>query len=82
MIEELQRWLRGKASLVLNVERLRSFSASLWPVELGTTHGVEHWDRVARFGTMLYREGADMDVILAATVDRGLHLTVSAPPFS
>lgn len=65
MMEELQRWLRGKASLVLNVERLRSFSASRWPVELGTTHGVEHWDRVARFGTMLYREGADMNVILA-----------------
>lgn len=29
------------------------------------THGVEHWDRVAKFGRMLYQEGADMDVILA-----------------
>ncbi len=46
-------------------EDLRSFSMSRWPEYLGTTHGVEHWDRVAKFGRMLYQEGADMDVILA-----------------
>jgi uncharacterized protein len=32
---------------------------------MGRTHGVEHWDRVARFGQLLYQEGADLDVILA-----------------
>ena len=35
-----------------------------WPEELGTMHGVEHWDRVAHFGRFLYEEGADMDVIM------------------
>lgn len=45
--------------------RLRSFSIRRWPDAMGNTHGVEHWDRVARFGRMLYQEGADMDVILA-----------------
>lgn len=44
---------------------LRSFSISRWSEDMGTTHGVEHWDRVARFGRMLYQKGADMDVILA-----------------
>ena len=44
---------------------LRSFSISRWPEDMGTTHGVEHWDRVARFGRMLYQKGADMDVIMA-----------------
>lgn len=46
-------------------EELRLFSMSRWPEDLGTTHGVDHWDRVARFGKILYQEGADMDVILA-----------------
>ena len=46
-------------------EKLRLFSMSRWPEDLGTTHGVDHWDRVAKFGRMLYQEGADMDVILA-----------------
>lgn len=45
--------------------RLRSFSIRRWPDAMGATHGVEHWDKVARFGRMLYQEGADMDVILA-----------------
>jgi uncharacterized protein len=45
--------------------RLRSFSIRRWPDAMGATHGVEHWDKVARFGGMLYQEGADMDVILA-----------------
>lgn len=44
---------------------LRSFSISRWPEDMGTTHGVEHWDRVAKFGRMLYQKGADMDVIMA-----------------
>ena len=47
------------------IERLRSFCADRWPCHLGKIHGVEHWDRVARFGKMLYVEGADMDVIMA-----------------
>ena len=46
-------------------ERLRLFSMSRWSEDMGRTHGVEHWDRVAKFGSMLYQEGADMDVILA-----------------
>lgn len=46
-------------------EKLRLFSMSRWPEDLGITHGVEHWDRVAKFGQMLYQEGADMDVIMA-----------------
>ena len=49
----------------LNIERLRSFCASRWPERMGKAHGVEHWDRVAKFGQMLYQEGADMDVIMA-----------------
>lgn len=50
---------------VFQWENLRLFSMSRWPEDLGTTHGVDHWDRVAKFGRMLYQEGADMDVILA-----------------
>lgn len=46
-------------------EDLRRFSMSRWPEDMDTTHGVDHWDRVAKFGGMLYQEGADMDVILA-----------------
>lgn len=45
--------------------RLRAFSVNRWPKALGTTHGVEHWDRVAKFGEMLFTEGADRDVIMA-----------------
>ena len=48
-----------------DIEKLRAFTASLWPKELSLIHGVEHWDRVAEFGKMLYVEGADMDVIMA-----------------
>ncbi len=46
--------------------RLRSFSIRRWPDAMGATHGVEHWDKVARFGRMLYQEGADMDVMLSS----------------
>jgi HD superfamily phosphodiesterase len=49
----------------IDLKKIRSFSMNRWPKDMGTTHGVEHWDRVARFGRMLYQEGADMDVILA-----------------
>lgn len=45
--------------------RLRSFSIRRWPDAMGATHGVEHWDKVARFSRMMYQEGADIDVILA-----------------
>ena len=48
-----------------DIEKLRAFTASRWPKELSSIHGVEHWDRVAEFGKMLYVEGADMDVIMA-----------------
>lgn len=47
----------------LNITKLRSFTAGRW--QAGRIHGVEHWDRVARFGHMLWVEGADMDVIMA-----------------
>lgn len=47
------------------ITRLRSFCANRWPKTLGTTHGVEHWDRVAKFGEILFTEGADKDVIKA-----------------
>ena len=47
----------------LNVTKLRSFTASRW--QAGRTHGVEHWDRVARFGYLLWEEGVDLDVIMA-----------------
>ena len=46
-------------------EKIRIYSASRWPEDMGETHGLEHWDRVAMFGRMLYQEGADMDVVLA-----------------
>ena len=46
-------------------EDLRLFSMSRWPEELGSTHGVGHWDRVAKFGRVLYQKGADLDVIMA-----------------
>jgi uncharacterized protein len=49
----------------LDIEKLRNFSANRWPKELGATHGVKHWDRVAKFGEMLFQEGADMEVIKA-----------------
>lgn len=49
----------------LNVEILRNFSAERWPKRLGKIHGVNHWDRVAKFGKLLQQEGADMDVIMA-----------------
>ena len=62
------RWLRNilrNGHSNVDVEALRCFSVSRWPEEMGRTHGVEHWDRVARFGQLLYQEGADLDVILA-----------------
>ena len=45
------------------ISELRSYCLNRWPKDLGTTHGVEHWDRVARFGKMLYQVGVDMDVV-------------------
>ena len=49
----------------LNIAKLRQFAAMRWPETMGATHGLAHWDRVARFGQMLYQEGADMDVVMA-----------------
>lgn len=44
-------------------KKLREYSVKRWPEWMGMTHGVEHWDRVAKFGRMLYRKGAYMDDI-------------------
>lgn len=44
-------------------KELRNYCLGRWPAELGRVHGVEHWDRVAIFGQLLYQDGADMDVI-------------------
>ena len=46
-------------------QKLRLFSIARWPKEMGTTHGIEHWDRVTRFGEMLYVDGVDMNVVVA-----------------
>ena len=46
-------------------KRLREYSIKRWPEWMGTTHSIEHWDRVANFGRMLYKDGADKDVIIA-----------------
>lgn len=46
------------------IEKLRAFTSARWPNELGQSHGVEHWDRVAKFGQMLYVKDADrMDLL-------------------
>ena len=45
------------------LESLREFCMNRWPEKMGVIHGIEHWDRVAMFGKMLYQEGADKDVI-------------------
>ena len=50
----------GRKQSAFQWEKLRLFSMSRWPKELGVTHGVGHWDRVAKFGRMLYRKGADL----------------------
>ena len=64
-IAERAIYLLNQGNKPFDYSDLRSFSIDRWPEEMGTTHGVEHWDRVAKFGQMLYQEGADMDVILA-----------------
>jgi uncharacterized protein len=51
--------------ITFDYTELRSYCLNRWPKDLGTTHGVEHWDRVARFGKMLYQTGVDMDVVTA-----------------
>lgn len=60
----LSKILKNK-SRQRHIEQLRTFSAARWPKELGTIHGVNHWDRVAKFGRILFQEGADLDVIMA-----------------
>ena len=45
------------------LKSLREFCVNRWPEKMGAIHGIEHWDRVAMFGKMLYQEGADKDVI-------------------
>lgn len=49
----------------LDIKELRLFCFRRWPEHLGKTHGVNHWDRVAKFGEMLFVEGADMEVVKA-----------------
>ena len=39
-----------------DLKRLREYSIKRWPEWMGTTHGIEHWDRVAKFGRLLYKE--------------------------
>ena len=51
--------------ITFDYTELRNYCLNRWPKELGETHGVEHWDRVARFGKMLYQAGVDMDVVTA-----------------
>ena len=51
--------------ITFDYTELRNYCLNRWPKDLGTTHGVEHWDRVARFGKMLYQIGVDMDVVTA-----------------
>ena len=53
------------ANTTFDWQKLRLFSIARWPKEMGTTHGVEHWDRVTRFGEMLYVDGVDMNVVVA-----------------
>ena len=57
--------LLNQTNNTFDVSELRRFSANRWPMGMGETHGVEHWDRVAMFGRLLYQEVADMDVIMA-----------------
>jgi uncharacterized protein len=51
--------------LTINWQELRQFSIARWPKEMGITHGVDHWDRVAKFGKTLYVDGVDMNVVIA-----------------
>lgn len=39
------------------LDNLRAFCMNRWPEKMGATHGVEHWDRVAKFGQMLCQGG-------------------------
>lgn len=48
-----------------NLDELRRFAIQRWPEHMGRTHGVDHWDRVCKFGQILYQDGADLDVIKA-----------------
>ena len=57
--------LNSQTNSEFDYKTLRNYSISRWPVYMGVTHGKEHWDRVAKFGRMLYQEGADMDIIMA-----------------
>ena len=44
-----------------NWKKLREYSVKHWPEWMGTTHGMGHWNRVTKFGRMLYKEGVDID---------------------
>ena len=57
--------LLSNNDITFDYKELRNFCLNRWPNDLGETHGVEHWDRVARFGKMLYQAGVDMDVVTA-----------------
>ena len=47
------------------ISELRSYCLNRWPKDLGTTHGVEHWDRVARNADALSTSDVDSLVVKA-----------------
>ena len=57
--------LLSNDDISFDYKELRSFCLNRWPKDLGSTHGIEHWDRVARFGRVLYEAGVDMNVVTA-----------------
>ena len=57
--------MKNVSQLTFDWKKLRQFSIARWPKEMGTTHGIEHWDRVAKFGEMLYVDSVDMNVVVA-----------------
>ena len=57
--------MKNVSQLTFDWKKLRQFSIARWPKEMGTTHGIEHWDRVAKFGEMLYVDGVDINVVVA-----------------
>lgn len=60
-------FMTTKKELIRRWDSLRTFSVNRWPVEMGTTHGVAHWDRVATFGLLIAEDNktVDLDVIIA-----------------
>ena len=57
--------LLSNDDISFDYKELRRYCLNRWPKDLGATHGIEHWDRVARFGRVLYEVGVDMNVVTA-----------------